>query len=90
MDGHGKIGRLAFRHEGKMWNAYYMLPNSAESKIFLGSILMSRIEISEDRRNGFVALMREVVADTIEETVGVRPTWGGEEAAPEHERAGHG
>jgi hypothetical protein len=35
-------------------------------------------------------LMREAVADMLEEQLGSRPQWCGPEVAPESERAGHG
>jgi hypothetical protein len=71
-----KIGRLAMREEGRFWNAYYALPGTMKDSIFIGSIQMA-----------FVAdLRRDCVADILEEQTGVRPTWGGEEIAPEHER----
>jgi hypothetical protein len=33
--------------------------------------------------------MTETTAHKIEDKTGVRPTWGGTQDAPEHERAGH-
>lgn len=83
-----KIGRLAMRHEGENWNAYYALPNSMEEPIFLGSIRMGAITSNPERKQAFMQMMREVVSDIIEAETGVRPTWGGPTAAPEHERAG--
>lgn len=82
-----QIGRLALRVEGDWWNAYYAVPDSMEKAIHLGSLRMA-IAARPARKAGFMALMREAVADLIEEKVGVRPTWGGPENAPEHERAG--
>lgn len=69
-----KIGRLAMRHEGAFWNAYYATPESMEGAILLGSIAM-RFVVDRGRQQAFVALMREAVSDLIEEEVGVRPTW---------------
>lgn len=33
-----KIGRLAMRHEGSNWSAYYAEPGTMEGAIFLGSV----------------------------------------------------
>ena len=85
-----KIGRLAMRHEGANWNAYYALPGTMDGAIFLGSIAMRFVE-NVERKNAFMDMMREAVADLIEEQTGQRPTWPeGAQPAPEHERAGHG
>ena len=83
-----QIGRLAMRHEGQNWNAYYALPNSMEEPIFLGSIHMGAITTNLERKQAFMDMMRDIVSDIIETKTGVRPTWGGPTAAPEHERAG--
>lgn len=85
-----KVGRLAMRHEGKFWNAYYALPGSMEDAILLGSVAMRFVETLE-RRVAFMNFMRDAVSDLIFEQTGVRPTWPeGAHPAPEHERAGHG
>ena len=84
-----KIGRLAMRQEGDNWNAYYAMPGTMVDALFLGSIRMAVITKNEQRKAAFMALMRDAVADVIEEIAGVRPTWGGPEAAPQHERAGN-
>jgi hypothetical protein len=85
-----KIGGLALRHEGKFWNAYYALPDSMADAIQLGSIAMRFVENNQERKDAFMALMREGVADILQEQTGTRPTWpDGPQSAPEHERAGH-
>ena len=85
-----KIGRLAMRHEGAMWNAYYALTETMDGAIFLGSIAM-RFVADVERKNAFLSMMRDAVSDLIEEQTGQRPTWpDGLQRAPEHERAGHG
>jgi len=88
MDNMQQIGRLAMRHEGANWNAYYALPNSMEKPIFLGSISIGAIADNVERKQAFMQMMRDIVSDIIEAKTGVRPTWGGPTAAPEHERAG--
>lgn len=84
-----KVGRLAMRHEGENWNAYYALTDTMEGAIPLGSIRMRFVQ-SNERRDAFLNFMREAVSDLIEETTGVRPSWPeGVQPAPENERAGH-
>jgi hypothetical protein len=83
-----KIGRLALRHEGENWNAYYALPDTMESPIFLGSIRMGAVVNNPARKQAFMDMMRDIVSDIIEEQTGTRPTWGGPQSAPEHERSG--
>lgn len=83
------IGRLALRQEGDNWNAYYALEETMEEAQFLGSIHMSLIVSSEQRKAEFIALMRECIADMVEESTGLRPNWGGPTTAPEHERSGN-
>ena len=83
-----KVGRLAMRQEGGMWNAYYALEETMDGAVFLGSIRMTAIIGYPERREKFLGMMRDIVADILEETIGERPSWGGEEVAPEHERSG--
>jgi hypothetical protein len=86
-----KIGRLALRHEGANWNAYYALPGTMDGAIFLGSIALRFVVGNPDRSKVFIGFMLEAMSDLIEELTGQRPTWPeGPQAAPEHERAGHG
>lgn len=82
-----EIGRLAMRVEGGNWVAYYALSGTMEGALHLGSIRMAIASIPE-RKQAFMALMRDAVSDIIELQTGVRPSWTGERAAPEHERAG--
>lgn len=84
-----KLGRLAYRHEGKWWVAYYALPDTMEKSIQLGRIKMTAIEGRPERKQQFMDLLRDVVADIIEETSGRRPEWLEPTAAPESERSGH-
>ncbi len=83
-----QIGRLALRHEGENWNAYYAMPGTMEGAIYLGSIKMQFIQ-DEGRKKIFMDLMREAVGDLIEEACGVRPIWGGPASAPASERSGN-
>jgi len=83
-----QIGRLAMRQEGGNWNAYYALNETMDQAIFLGSIRMGAIMGKPDRKAAFMDMMRDIVADIIEDETGTRPEWGGENEAPEHEKAG--
>lgn len=85
-----QVGRLALRIDGDDWKAYYALPDTMEGAIFLGSIRVAAVVASPVRKQDFMNLMRNVVADIIEEKVGIRPDWGGPRTAPEHERSGSG
>ncbi len=78
------------RQEGEMWCAYYALPDSMETPIFLGSIRTAAIAKNQKRQEAFMEIMRDIVSDIIEKKTGVRPTWGSPTTAPEHERSGNG
>jgi len=84
-----QIGRLAFRKEGIMWNAYYAHGDTMKGAMLLGSIKMSCIQDYPMRKTEFKMLMQDVVADILEDITGVRPDWGDEQEAPEHERSGN-
>ena len=83
-----QVGRLALRVEGDNWNAYYAKRDTMEGAVFLGSIGMRFIVANPERKQLFMDIMRDSVADCIQEVTGIRPTWGGPETAPEHERSG--
>jgi hypothetical protein len=83
-----KMGRLALRHEGNFWNAYYAMPDTMEGAILLGSIQL-RFVMDEARKQLFMALMQEAVTDLIQDTLGQPPTWNSPVTAPPHEKAGH-
>ena len=83
-----RVGRIALRHEGENWNAYYALDETMKDAIPLGSIRMAAIVNNPARKQAFLDMMRDIVGDIFEEKIGVRPTWGGTEQAPEHERSG--
>ena len=85
-----QVGRLALRREGKWWNAYYATTESMEGAELLGSIRMTIVENNPKTKEMFMDAMREAVADMVEHVTGTRPTWGGPQPAPEHERAGQG
>lgn len=82
-----KMGRLAFRGEGKSWNCYYALPGTMEGALFLGSIALRFVD-SPERKAQFMAVMRECFSDVMEDITGHRPTWPDPDGlpAPEAER----
>lgn len=85
-----KVGRLALRHEGNFWNAYYAMPGTMDGAVLLGSIAMRFVVGNTDRKNAFMDMMRGAVTDLLEEQTGARPTWpDGPQTAPESERSGH-
>jgi hypothetical protein len=84
-----QVGRLAMRREGEMWIAYYAMPDTMAGAILLGSIAIVAVETNPDRKEAFMALMRDFVSDLIEERGGTRPTWpDGPQPAPQAERSG--
>jgi hypothetical protein len=82
------VGRLAFRQEGGNWAAYYALPHDMAGAVPLGSIRMAAVIANPERKQAFIDLMRDVVADILEIQIGSRPIWTAPTAAPEHERSG--
>ncbi len=84
-----EIGRLAMRHEGNLWNAYYALPNTMDGALLIGSIAMAAVTENKRRKDAFMKMMSDFVADILQEKVGVRPDMSDVHAAPEHEKAGH-
>lgn len=81
-----QIGRIALRVEGENWNAYFAEPGTMKGALFLGSMKLRLVETVE-RKHAFMALLRDVVGDLIEETTGTRPIWPTPpQPAPEHER----
>ena len=86
-----ELGRLAMRHEGTFWVAYYALPDTMNGALELGRIAMRFIVDSPERKDAFMGMMRDAVGDLVEEMTGARPEWPDEpRSAPEHERSGHG
>lgn len=85
-----QIGRLALRHEGDWWNAYYAMTHTMDGAVLLGTIAMAAVVGNEKNKKAFMALMQNVVSDILEKKCGVRPSWPEPpHNAPEHEKAGH-
>lgn len=81
-------GRLAFRHEGNLWNAYWALPDSMAGAVLLGSI---NFNLLNDRvKTAFMAAIKLAVSDLFQDEWGVRPEWPNPpRPAPESERGGN-
>jgi hypothetical protein len=88
-----KIGRLAMRHEGKWWNAYYALPDTMKGALPLGSIAMTFVvggPLQLQRKEQFMEFMKQCVSDILEDRLGTNLEWpDGPTSAPEHERSGN-
>lgn len=85
-----QIGRLAMRHEGDFWNAYYAMPDTMDGALHLGSLHMG-IATRPEFKARFMAMMQEAVAVIIREKTGAQVDWPeSPHRAPEHERSGHG
>jgi len=84
-----QAGRLALRHEGKMWNAYFALPNTMDGAVFLGSIAVAAVIDNVNRKEDFMRLMKSFVADILADRAGARLLWWDAHEAPESERGGH-
>jgi hypothetical protein len=83
------LGRIAFRHEGEMWNAYYAEPGTMEGALLLGSIRFVTIASDPEAKEAFMALMQAVVNLALKQMTGRLPTWDAPSPAPESERSGH-
>jgi hypothetical protein len=86
-----EVGRLAFRHEGEWWNAYWARSqHSMADAIHLGSIRMSVVEGKPEVKDAFMRLMRLAFDRTVKDVTGQKPTWSEPVRGPESERSGHG
>ena len=81
-----QMGRLAMRHEGDYWNAYYALPDTMAAAYFVASIRYSFVVNNPIRRLAFVQVAKGCVADIIEVNFGQRPRFEPETRAPENEQ----
>lgn len=79
--------RIALRVEGSWWVAYLAPPQTMEGALELGRIRMSIAE-NPDRKQRFMQLVQDAVAEVIADTTGSAPEMFETQSAPEHERAG--
>jgi hypothetical protein len=84
------LGRLAFRIEGTMWNAYWAPgQHTLEGARLLGSIKVSLVSSRDGPvYDGFIQLMKKAFDSIVEEITGRTPEWSVLRDAPEHERGG--
>lgn len=83
-----KVGRLAFRVEGELWNAYWAPSQSSmDGAVHLGSLRMSVARIP-DIKQEFFELMRHAFSAAAKDLIGSEPIWDDPKPAPDHERSG--
>lgn len=78
--------RLAFRVEGRMWNAYFARGDTMDGAILLGSIAMTAV-MNKARKNAFVGLMQCALETSLADDLEV-VRWEDPVSAPPHERTG--
>ena len=84
-------GRVAFREEGDLWNAYWAPMDTMEGAVFICSIRMGVVKRYPRIKHAFMSMATAVMAAFFEDE-GIEAEWPGPEdaqPAPEHERAGH-
>jgi hypothetical protein len=81
--------RIAIRAEGEFVNAYFASPTSMENAQLVASIRRAVCDADEAVFDAFKDLVRKVVSSLTKRVLGAEPIRMEEEAAPEHERAGH-
>lgn len=82
-----KVGRLAMRRERELWCAYYAMPDTMDNAIFLGSIRMGAIVDNPERKQAFMNMMRDALAEIFAAKGHDVAAWDMHKA-PEHERTG--
>ena len=83
-----EIGRLALRHEGQWWNAYWARSQtSMEGAVLLGSIRINLATGAAKRQ--FMGAMQEALNNAYQDVLGEKPAWSKPHTAPEHERSGN-
>lgn len=81
--------RVAFRAEGEWINVYLAALETMEGALLLASLRKSLIR-DDMAFAGYKDLMRQMVGQCCADFLGAGSIRTEEEAAPEHERAGHG
>ena len=83
-----EVGRLALRHEGQWWNAYWTKhQDSMNEAVLLGSIRLNLT--SGDVRDKFMDTMKAAFDNVVKAETGQTPEWSEPHQAPESERAGN-
>ena len=80
-----EMGRLAFRHEGNWWVAYYALPDTMEGALELARIQMAFVVNHPQRKDAFMKLIQQGIS-----TIAPEFMVANQRPAPESERSGHG
>jgi hypothetical protein len=84
-----EIGRLALRHEGEWWNAYWAPhQHDMDGALLIGSIRFSLVHGAI--KELFISVMCEAFTVVVKDVTGDNPTWGKPHSAPESEKSGHG
>jgi hypothetical protein len=84
-----EVGRIAFRHEGENWNAYWApRHDSMAGAILMMSIQMSLVGDGGKLKDEFMALAKSAFSKIVQEATGQTPRWNKPQPAPEHERSG--
>lgn len=84
--------RIAFREEGKFWNAYAAQLGSMENAVLLGSIDALLVHRSKKLKDQFMALSQAAFLEMLVTMQWITPqeaentTWPSPIKAPEHER----
>lgn len=82
-----QIGRLAFRHEGEFWNAYWApYLDSMSGAMLLASIRMHLVEGSTAMKDQFMMMAKAAFGMIIKDITGQTPSWNAPQPAPENER----
>ena len=79
-----RIGRLAMREEDNKWVAYYARPDTMDGAAWLGAVHVS-IASNPFRRQQFLNMMTDIVADILEQLSGRRPDMRENEQEEEYE-----
>lgn len=82
-----KVSRVTFRVEGDIWVARFAMNHTMDGALFIASIAMDAVR-EEHRKQQFISMCREVVADIIKNASVITPEWQDHVVAPEHERSG--
>ena len=80
--------RIAFREEGKFWNAYLALPNTLQGAKLIGSIMIGAVAQSPEVKQAFMDVMKQVLANAAKDISGETIDEWIEKQAPENEQ-GH-
>ncbi len=82
-----QIGRLAFRHEGEFWNAYWApYMDRMSGSVLLASIRMDLVDNNTVMKDQFMAINKAAFGSVIKGITGQTPQWNEPQPAPEKER----